>query len=446
MTLPPYPKYKDSGVPWLGDIPEHWEVRRLKHLCSKSALYGANIAAEHYCREGVRFLRTTDITEDGNLECGGVFLPPELADGYLLEDDDLLISRSGTIGRSFLYDQTLHGPCSYAGYLVRFVPTEGILPKLAFLFTKTRAFENFLQVTAISSTIENVSGAKYANCPLPVPPLPEQAAITQYLNEVDRQVKQATQAAQKLIDLLTEQRQAIIRHAVTRGLNPDAPLKPSGVPWLGDIPKHWEVRRTKLAFRSIVGGSTPSSSNESYWDGQIAWVTPADISKTDRIKDSQRRITQEGLDSCSAELLPPGTLIVTSRAPVGNVALAEISLCTNQGCKSLAPDKDTTHPTFGLYMFSILQEELQNLSNGTTFMELSSQELGDLPLPLPPLPEQTAIVEHLDRATADIDAAIACAEREADLLDKYRTRLIADVVTGKADVRDTAPQIPVHAG
>src|SRR5690554_3527656 len=115
--LKPYPKMKDSGVPWLGELPEHWVVTRLKRVCSRSALYGANVAAASYTATGVRFIRTTDITEDGELKTSGVYLPEEAVRDYMLADGDVLISRSGTIGRSFLYDSKKHGPCAYAGYL-----------------------------------------------------------------------------------------------------------------------------------------------------------------------------------------------------------------------------------------------------------------------------------------------------------------------------------------
>ena len=130
--LKPYSAYKKSGVPWLREVPAHWQVRRLKTVCSESALYGANIAATSYATSGVRFLRTTDITEDGRLKSGGVLVSEELAREYLLEDGDLLISRSGTIGRSFLYERKTHGSCAYAGYLVRFIANLEVSPKTAY--------------------------------------------------------------------------------------------------------------------------------------------------------------------------------------------------------------------------------------------------------------------------------------------------------------------------
>ena len=254
FDLKPYPAMKDSGVEWLGEVPVHWNVRRLKHVCSRFALYGANLAAIHYQETGVRFLRTTDITDDGQLRKGGVFLPEGLVRDYVLNDGDILISRSGTIGRSFLYQSKLHGPCSYAGYLVRFVPDSHTLPKYVFLFTKTRAFGGFLRVMAISSTIENVNADKYANAHLPLPPIPEQAAIVRYLDHADRRIQRYIRAKQKLVKLLEEQKQALIHQAVTGQIDvrtgqPYPAYKPSGVEWLGEVPEHWEVVPLKFLSR-----------------------------------------------------------------------------------------------------------------------------------------------------------------------------------------------------
>ena len=187
----------------------------MKRLCSQSALYGANVAATSYTIRGVRFLRTTDIDENGTLTGRGVYLPAELIHDYLLADGDILVSRSGTVGRSFLYERRMHGPCAYAGYLVRFVPFSLALSKYIFLFTKTSAFAGFLRAMAISSTIENVNGEKYANCPLPLPPPSEQTAIARFLDHVDLRIQRCIRAKEKLIALLEEQKQAVTHEAVT---------------------------------------------------------------------------------------------------------------------------------------------------------------------------------------------------------------------------------------
>ena len=210
---------KPSGVEWLGELPEHWAVQRLKHLCTQSALYGANIAANHYTQTGVRFLRTTDITDEGFLKQGGVFLPKDLVHDYLLSDGDVLISRSGTVGRSFLYKSELHGSCSYAGYLVRFIPASCMLPQYLFLFTKTQSFAGFLRVMAISSTIENVNGEKYANASIPLPPLPEQTAIAEYLDKITADIDAKITHARQQADLMREYRTRLITDVVTGKLD-----------------------------------------------------------------------------------------------------------------------------------------------------------------------------------------------------------------------------------
>ena len=153
---------------------------------------------------------------------------------------------------------------------------------------------------------------------------------------------------------------------MTRGLDPDVRLKPSGVEWLRDVPEHWEVRRLKQACRRIVGGSTPSSAEVSHWGGEIVWVTPSDVSQTERLSGSLRRITPHGLRSCSAELVPVGSIVVTSRAPVGNVALAARELCTNQGCKALVTTGEILNPLYGFRVLQALKGELESLAKGTT--------------------------------------------------------------------------------
>src|SRR5471030_2916875 len=206
---------KPSGIEWLVDVPKHWKVRRLKFSCSRSAVYGANIPATHYSYEGVRFLRTTDIFDDGRLKAEGVFLPAKLVRDYMLTNGDILVSRSGTIGRSFLYDSTKHGPCAYAGYLVRFTPAPELHSQYLFYFTKTRGFADFIKVNAISTTIENLNGDKYANMHLPIPPHVEQIEICQQIDLETKPINDAIQRAEDEIKLIREYRDRQIADVVT---------------------------------------------------------------------------------------------------------------------------------------------------------------------------------------------------------------------------------------
>ena len=214
--LNPETPMKDSGVEWLGGIPAHWEVKKLKYLCSKFAIYGANESSNSYIESGIRFLRTSDIDDNGDLvDDNPVHVDPSSVQDYRLITGDLLLSRSGTIGRSFLYDKNRHGECAYAGYLVRFVPNKKLMPKFAFYFTKSSSFQDWLRVSVIQSTIGNVNGQKYANMPIPTSGVTEQKAITDCLNKETSRIDALVSRINQAIEKLQEYRSALITAAVT---------------------------------------------------------------------------------------------------------------------------------------------------------------------------------------------------------------------------------------
>ena len=437
--LKPYPAVKDSGVPWLGEVPEHWNVKPLKRVCSRSALYGANVAATSYTATGVRFLRTTDITDDGQLKSAGVFVPEESVRDYMLADGDVLISRSGTIGRSFLYASKAHGSCAYAGYLVRFVPASDVLPKYVFLFTKTQAFADFLRVMAISSTIENVNGEKYANAALPLPPLPEQSAIVRFLDRADRRIQRYIRAKQKLIKLLEEQKQVIIHRAVTCGLDPNVRLKPSGVEWLGNVPQDWVVRRLKAILRPVDRRS--SSGTE----------TLLSLRRDHGVVVYAEHFSRppQGATTVGFKLVKAGQLVV-------NRLQANNGLLFCSGLRGLvSPDYSVFEarlPVDMQYLGSLLRtvtykahfrRESTGLGTGSAgFLRLYDDRLLETPVALPPVGEQSRLLVSLRESTTSLGRAVDRQHMELDLLREYRTRLIADVVTGKLDVRAAATNLP----
>jgi type I restriction enzyme S subunit len=207
--------------------------------------------------------------------------------------------------------------------------------------------------------------------------------------------------------------------------------KDSGVEWLGEIPEHWEVKKLKL-ISNVYNGATPSSGIEKFWNGHISWVTPTDFNKSNYIGQTERKITKSGLHSCGTTLVPKDSIIMTTRAPIGNIAIAENELCTNQGCKSIVIDKNTDK-NFMFYQFYTKSELLNSLGSGTTFMELSSKELKNIKLPLPPKEEQTKIASFLDEKTAQIDKAISQKEKLIELLKERRQITINEAVTKGLD-------------
>lgn len=208
-----------------------------------------------------------------------------------------------------------------------------------------------------------------------------------------------------------------------------AEYKDSGVEWLGEIPCHWDLKPIKYLFE-IINGSTPKSGEEAFWDGEITWITPSDLSKlrSQVIGESIRTITKKGLDSCGTSLVPSDTIILSCRAPIGSLAVTSKEACTNQGCKSLVKKYDLSTKFFYYYL-SISTKQLNNLGRGTTFLELSSDELGSYALGIPNAEEQTQIANFLDHETAKIDTLIAKQEKLIELLKEKRQAVISHAVT-----------------
>ncbi len=228
--------------------------------------------------------------------------------------------------------------------------------------------------------------------------------------------------------------------------------KDSGVKWLGEIPKHWQTKPMKRVFR-MLNGATPKSSESAFWDGDIPWATPDDLGdlKGDTLFETRRYITDEGYNSCGTSLAPKGSLILSTRAPIGHLAIAGKPMCTNQGCRSLVFEHHDNTRYF-YYLFLTAHAELDSLGQGSTFKELSRTKLEAVYITVPALIEQQAIASFLDRETARINQLIAKKERQIELLQEKRSALISHVVTkgldAKAKMKDSGiewlGEIPEH--
>lgn len=214
--------------------------------------------------------------------------------------------------------------------------------------------------------------------------------------------------------------------------------KSSGLNWIDTIPSHWSCVRAQYLF-DIVSGSTPNSNDESLWDGNINWITPADFNTDDHyIYKGKRTITQKGYNSCSTTILPIGSIIFSKRAPIGKVVITSDVLCTNQGCFGCSPNKDLSSNYF-YYLMSILESEYNVLGSGSTFMEISAKEFRNFKFLVPPVNEQKAIARYLDVVTATVDALMSEKRAQVEDLWKYRTSLITETVT-----RGLNPTTPIR--
>lgn len=208
--------------------------------------------------------------------------------------------------------------------------------------------------------------------------------------------------------------------------------KDSGIDWVGEIPSHWRILKLRY-LTEVVNGATPKSEIDKYWDGAIKWITPSDISQVEGkfILDSRRTITEEGLNSCGTSLVPEGAIILTTRAPIGNITIAGTELCTNQGCKALLFSNKKSD--YFYYQLIAFKDQLEVLGNGSTFKELSTTSLKNLPTVLPSQEEQLIISNYLDKKTSEIDTLILQKKNLLDKLQLKRQAITNEAVTKGID-------------
>ena len=208
-------------------------------------------------------------------------------------------------------------------------------------------------------------------------------------------------------------------------------MKDSGIAWIGEIPRHWKVSAIKRNLQ-LYSGATPKTDNEEYWNGNIAWITPADYKTEDRwIEQGSRYITDKGFKSCAVSILPKGSVIFSKRAPIGLVVMNSSPLCTNQGCIGCIPL--TGNGSFYYYAMSICTEQFELLGSGTTFKEISATSFANFLLPTPSIVEQSLIANFLDKKCTEIDELIALQDQMIAQLTTYKQAVITETVTKGLD-------------
>lgn len=217
-------------------------------------------------------------------------------------------------------------------------------------------------------------------------------------------------------------------------------MKDSGIEWIGEIPEGWEIRKIKNNFM-IYAGATPKSEKTEYWDGGIPWITPADFKTTDKyVSYGRKSLTALGYDSCGTTLVPAGSIIFSKRAPVGSVVIAKNTLCTNQGCLACIPN-DAVNSTYFYYCMSILTEQFELVSAGTTFKEIAASTFASFLLPCPPLSQQNEIVNFLDKESSRIDSMLSKTRASIEEYKKLKQAIITQAVTkgvrGEREMKDS---------
>ncbi len=438
----PYPAYKDSGIEWLGKVPETWHTLRFKYLLSEPLKYGANEVAELDDPGLPRYVRITDVNEDGTLrEETFKSLPEDIAKPYLLRDGDLLFARSGaTVGKTFYY-QNSWGRAAYAGYLIRGrLASNKMMAKFAAYFAQSRNYWDWLGSSVIQATIQNVSAEKYAGLVLGIPTSDEQRVIVAYLDRETARIDQLIAKKERQIELLQEKRSALISHAVTKGLNPKAKMKDSGIEWLGEIPEHWKIKKLKCLVKFISGG-TPSTNEPKFWDGDIPWVSAKDM-KNLYLADTEDHITEEAVINSATSMIPSNSVLLVVRSGILRhtipVAITCRDMAINQDIKGLLKVDAALISDYLARFIEGSQPQLLAAwkKEGTTVESLEMDLIANTFIPIPPTDEQAGIVTFLKNETQKLLAMLIKINESIDKLREYRTTLISAAVTGKIDVRE----------
>ena len=423
-----YAECKPPGDEWLSCVPEHWDIAPLKRWV------GVNEAV---------LPETTDPDfEFSYLEIGAVsngqlveqprqirFSDAPSRARRIVRQKDTIISTVRTYLKAVWFADKVddHLVCS-TGFAV-LTPRRGADPKFVSYLVRSEFFTDRVTAESIGMAYPAISEGRLSSFHVCVPPLDEQTAIVRYLDHADSRVRRYISAKERLIELLTEQRQAIINQAVTRGLDPDVPLKPSGVEWLGDVPAHWDVKRAKYFYREVDERSS-SGMEELMSVSHKTGVTPRKKSVTMFMAES----------NVGYKICRPGDIAINTMWAY----MAALGIARQVGLVS--PSYGVYRPRAGLvfnldYIDPLLRTEGYRSeylcrSTGITSSRLRLYPDSFLGIPLlhPPFEEQEAIVEYLGKATAEAESLISRARRQIELMQEYRTRLIADVVTGKLDV------------
>ena len=442
----PYPSYKESGVEWLGEIPAHWELKRLRSTLTscQNGVWGDEPDGVHdvICVRVADFDRVrlkVDIT-DPTLRS----IEPGVVAARGLHPGDLLLEKSGggenqPVGALVLYDHMATAVCS--NFVARATVAEGHEARfLTYLHAALYASRVNTCHIKQSTGIQNLDSASYLSESTGLPPQPEQRAIAAFLDRETARIDALVAKKERLIELLQEQRTALITRAVTKGLDPTVPMKDSGVEWLGEIPAHWEVSRIKWAAK-MVSGHTPDKKIDSYWQGgDIPWVSLADtgqLREVDYIATTAVMTTSDGIAHSSAHVLPEGTVVFSRDATIGLCAITRAGMAVSQHfigwvCGS------RLRPEYLLFALRSMTQELERLTMGATVRTIGMPEVKSLATPIPPLAEQERIVSEVLHRRARLDALVTKVGEAIERLKELRSTLISAAVTGKIDVREEA--------
>ena len=455
--LKPYAEYKESGLPWLGHVPSHWEVRRLKSSVIRN---DAGVWGSVFRDQGTIVLRSTEQMIDGRWRVQNparLMLTGSQQKAAKLEVGDLVVTKSSGsslhIGKTSLVTQEIAAlGCCFSNFMQRLRLSSDVCPRFASLLLNSRTGrEQFVYQSTTTTGLGNLNGTILGNCVFSFPPREEQVAIVRFLDWANGRLERAIRAKRKVIALLNEQKQVIIHRAVTRGLDPSVPLKPSGIPWLGDIPQHWEALQVRRVVSFVTSGSRGWATY--YRDSGLIFLQSGNLGRAMELKLANVQYIQppDGAEGERTRVRVNDVLVCVTGALTGNVAIVDRELpeaaFVNQHIALVRPKRNVVEPRFLAYVLHSVvgRRQFKTSEYGGTKQGLGLGDVKSVFIPVPSLEEQRRICRHLDGDVTRFKDGNNRLEREIELLREYRTRLVADVVTGKLDVREATARLPDEA-
>lgn len=430
---------------WVGDVPEHWEVHRLKHIASVQFS-----SVDKHTKEDetpVRLCNYVDVYYNDFIKDGIDFMAATATrseiDRFHLRHGDVLITKDSEAWDDIAvpayvaeeFDGVL---CGY--HLAHIRPDlRKVLGEYLFRAFRSRGVNDQFRVAANGITRFGLGKYWLDNGLFPVPPLDEQKALAEFLDRETARIDALIEKKRRQIELLQEKRSALISHAVTKGLDPNAPMKDSGIEWLGKVPTHWDVLRLKR-IACIGNGSTPSRENIEYWtNGSFPWLNSSVVNQV-QVMEGSDFVTDLALRECHLPCLSPPTVVVgiTGEGKTrGMATVVEIECTINQHLAFIKPKDGAANAAYVRNLFLPLYDFLRRESSGggSTKGAITCEQLANLKIPCPPVHEQTEIVDRIDREASQTDTLLARVQRSIDLLREHRSALISAAVTGKIDVR-----------
>ena len=435
-----YSSHKDTSSRWKEDMPEHWHVRRLKDWVSiNKDVLPENTDPDLEFRYMEISALNSGVLVDAPKKIRFSAAPSRAR--RRVKAGDTIISTVRTYLKAIWYadDPGADLVCS-TGFAV-LTPKQGTNSKFVSYLVQSEPFTDMVTAESVGTAYPAISENKLASFEVLIPPPDAQAAIVRYLDDVDQRIRDYVSAKERLIALLEEERQAVIHQAVTKGLNHNVNLNPSGVEWLGDVPEHWEILTLGQVAKSFRTGPFGSSLHQSdYINGGTPVINPVHMKGGVIVEDPSCSVSEAVADNLSSYRLGMHDLVFSRRGELGRCALVrarESGWLCGTGSIRVCIDRGFLEPEFLIRALQVrwVGEYLSLASVGATMANLNTGILKSVPILVPPTQEQGDLVEYMVRLNDLIDDATTRARRQIELVEEYRIRLIADVVTGKIDVR-----------